>query len=109
MGLFSTAVQMYVNVITLILCLITVLWQLQKPIGVYALIDEESKFPKATASSLLEKLRKHLIKHPYIKKDKSKEPKFTIQHYAGPVSAIIIGVQTAFSEDRGLRFLKYED
>ena len=88
MGLFSIVVQMYV--IKLILCLIAVLWQLQKPIGVYALIDEESKFPKATASSLLEKLRKHLIKHPYIKKEKSKEPKFSIQHYAGPVSAIII-------------------
>lgn len=49
----------------------------------YALIDEESKFPKATAHSLLEKLKKHLVKHPHIKKEKGKEPMFSIHHYAG--------------------------
>jgi len=61
---------------------------LKRPLGLYALIDEESKFPKATANSLLEKVRKHLIKYSCIKKEKGREPLFTIQHYAGPVCTI---------------------
>ena len=30
---------------------------LQKPLGLFALLDEESRFPKATASSLVKKFQ----------------------------------------------------
>ncbi|KAF6027962.1 C27A7.1 [Bugula neritina] len=65
---------------------------IERPLGLYALIDEESKFPKATANSLLEKVRKHLIKYSCIKKEKGREPLFTIQHYAGPVTYSVSGM-----------------
>ncbi len=74
---------------------------LAKPMGLLALLDEESRFPKATDTTLIGKKFKIFFKffhfvffiekfHQNIRsncyyKPKSNELIFTIQHYAGQV------------------------
>ena len=58
----------------------------QNPIGVFSLLDEESRFPKANDLTLLEKLSKNLTKKQLFQRPKGNAPFFTINHYAGPVS-----------------------
>ncbi|XP_041373643.1 myosin-IIIb-like [Gigantopelta aegis] len=60
---------------------------LQKPIGLLALLDEESKFPKATDQTYVDKVNFHFMKNPYyMKAPSSKVPVFSINHYAGKVT-----------------------
>ncbi|XP_013394776.1 myosin-IIIb isoform X2 [Lingula anatina] len=57
-----------------------------KPIGLIALLDEESQFPKATDSTFVQKLNKNLQGNKYfIKSPNAKSDLFTIAHYAGKV------------------------
>merc|ERR1719369_669574 len=62
----------------------------EKPMGVWAILEEESLFPKATDKSFEEKLKaQHLGKSPPFAKPQSKTDKnahFAIIHYAGTVS-----------------------
>ncbi|XP_032241097.1 myosin-IIIb isoform X3 [Nematostella vectensis] len=59
---------------------------LQKPIGVLALLDEESRFPKATDFTLVEKFNNNIKQHCYERtKETENFPSFTIKHYAGRV------------------------
>ena len=51
-----------------------------------SLIDEESKFPKATDMTLLDKLHTQHGKHVYYEKPKLSKSTFIIKHYAGDVS-----------------------
>ena len=84
---------------------------LQRPMGLLALLDEESKFPRASDLSLAGKqylafsisiLCHHICDDSlpvkfhgnfqtsrYYNKPKDGGPTFTIQHYAGPVSCLI--------------------
>lgn len=59
---------------------------LQKPIGLLALLDEESRFPKATDFTLVEKFHKN-IEGPHYERPKGNSlyPSFVIVHYAGRV------------------------
>ncbi|XP_022785174.1 myosin-IIIb-like isoform X2 [Stylophora pistillata] len=59
---------------------------LQKPIGLLALLDEESRFPKATDFTLVEKFNKK-IDCAYYEQPKENDvfPSFVIAHYAGRV------------------------
>lgn len=59
---------------------------LQKPIGLLALLDEESRFPKATDFTLVEKFHKN-IEGPHYERSKENDmyPSFVIVHYAGRV------------------------
>ncbi|XP_008586019.1 PREDICTED: myosin-IIIa, partial [Galeopterus variegatus] len=57
---------------------------LQKPMGLLSLLDEESKFPKATDQTLVEKFEVHL-KSQYFWRPKRMELSFGIHHYAGKV------------------------
>ncbi|CAH1772774.1 unnamed protein product [Owenia fusiformis] len=60
---------------------------LEKPLGLFSLLDEESKFPKGSEQSLLEKLQKHLGKKQAFKASRSSHDlRFTIEHYAGEVN-----------------------
>ena len=63
--------------------------------GVWAIIEEESLFPKATDKSLEDKLKStHLGKSPPFAKPQSKTDKnahFAIVHYAGTVSYNVTG------------------
>ena len=54
----------------------------------YALLDEESRFPKATDQTLLEKLSKSFSKRAQFKQAKCRDLSFTISHYAGQVSSV---------------------
>merc|ERR1719266_589672 len=62
----------------------------EKPMGVWAILEEESLFPKATDKSFDDKLKaQHLGKSPPFAKPQSKTDKdahFAIIHYAGTVS-----------------------
>merc|ERR1719509_460781 len=61
----------------------------EKPMGIWAILEEESLFPKATDKSFEEKLKASLGKLPVFLKPQSKTDKnahFAISHYAGVVS-----------------------
>jgi myosin heavy chain 6/7 len=62
----------------------------EKPMGIWAILEEESLFPKATDKSFEDKLKaQHLGKSPPMAKPQSKTDKnahFAIIHYAGIVS-----------------------
>ncbi|XP_019196973.1 PREDICTED: myosin-2-like isoform X2 [Ipomoea nil] len=55
----------------------------QKPIGLIALLDEESNFPKATDLTFANKLKEHLKTNQCLKGERGGA--FSIQHYAGEV------------------------
>merc|ERR1712066_919644 len=67
----------------------------EKPMGIWAILEEESLFPKATDKSFEEKLKaQHLGKSPTFAKPQSKTDKnahFAIVHYAGTVSYNVTG------------------
>jgi myosin III len=63
---------------------------LAKPMGLLALLDEESRFPKANDATLVEKFHRN-IKASCYSKPKSNDLVFTIQHYAGQVRKLIFG------------------
>merc|ERR1711884_297151 len=62
----------------------------EKPMGIWAILEEESLFPKATDKSFEDKLKaQHLGKSAPFAKPQSKTDKnahFAIVHYAGTVS-----------------------
>ncbi|CAK6448506.1 unnamed protein product [Pipistrellus nathusii] len=58
---------------------------LQKPLGLLALLDEESRFPQATDQTLVDKFEDNL-RCTYFWRPKGVELSFGIQHYAGKVS-----------------------
>ena len=59
---------------------------LAKNVGILSLIDEESKFPRATDHTLAEKLHKtHWVCDRY-QTPPDRGPKFTVAHFAGQVS-----------------------
>merc|ERR1712240_445032 len=66
----------------------------EKPMGIWAILEEESLFPKATDKSFEEKLKASLGKLPVFLKPQSKTDKnahFPISHYAGIVSYNVTG------------------
>uniref|UniRef100_A0A8C1WW23 Myosin VIIAb n=1 Tax=Cyprinus carpio TaxID=7962 RepID=A0A8C1WW23_CYPCA len=57
-----------------------------KPMNIISLIDEESKFPKGTDATMLNKLNsQHKLNTYYISPKHSHETQFGIQHFAGVV------------------------
>ncbi|XP_051022389.1 myosin-IIIb [Acomys russatus] len=58
---------------------------LQKPLGLLALLDEESRFPQATDQTLVDKFEDNL-RCKFFWRPKGVDLCFGIQHYAGPVS-----------------------
>merc|ERR1719499_2872442 len=67
----------------------------EKPMGIWAILEEESLFPKATDKSFEEKLKSTLMgKCPSFAKPQSKTDKsahFAVIHYAGTVSYNVTG------------------
>ena len=59
---------------------------LEKPMGVFALLDEECLFPKATDRSFVAKLVQNHQQHPkFIVPEMRAKSDFAIVHYAGRV------------------------
>ncbi|CAF3520186.1 unnamed protein product [Adineta steineri] len=54
-------------------------------LGILALLDEESRFPKANDESLVQKFHSHCKNHPRYIKPRGNETAFGIHHYAGKV------------------------
>merc|ERR1712088_1301888 len=77
--------------IDLIACII----MFEKPMGIWAILEEESNFPKATDKTFEDKIKaQHLGKSPSMAKAKSAtDPNahFAIIHYAGTVSYNVTG------------------
>merc|ERR1719249_16298 len=74
--------------------LATAIIMFEKPMGIWAILEEESLFPKATDKSFEEKLKASLGKLPVFLKPQSKTDKnahFAISHYAGIVSYNVTG------------------
>merc|ERR1719195_1932813 len=66
----------------------------EKPMGIWAILEEESLFPKATDKTFEDKLKASLGKLPVFLKPASKTDKnahFGISHYAGTVSYNVTG------------------
>ncbi|XP_013411135.1 myosin-IIIb isoform X2 [Lingula anatina] len=63
---------------------------LAKPLGLLALLDEESNFPKATDQTLVEKFHQN-IKASHYSKPKGDNPMFAVEHYAGRVEYDVHG------------------
>lgn len=65
-----------------------------KYVNIFALIDEETKFPKGTDLTLLSKLHNaHGMKSIYLKPKSDTKPSFGIRHFAGPVYYDVQGIQ----------------
>ncbi|KAL1280669.1 hypothetical protein QQF64_015269, partial [Cirrhinus molitorella] len=57
----------------------------KKPTGLFYLLDEESNFPQATDSTLLEKFKQQHQDNSFFVQTPVREPAFVIQHFAGKV------------------------
>lgn len=69
---------------SLVFSLFTSLSNVQKPLGLFSLLDEESNFPKASDLTLANKLKQHLHSNPCFKGERGRA--FSVSHYAGEVS-----------------------
>lgn len=59
---------------------------LQRPGGLFAQLEDDCRLTASVDSGFVEKLNKQFSKHSHYKKSKSKDPVFTILHYAGQVT-----------------------
>ncbi|XP_071802894.1 unconventional myosin-X-like isoform X2 [Asterias amurensis] len=57
----------------------------ERKLGILALINEESRFPKGTDESMLDKLHSNHAKNTFYIKPKVADGRFGIRHYAGEV------------------------
>ncbi|MEQ2235295.1 hypothetical protein ILYODFUR_000857 [Ilyodon furcidens] len=65
---------------------------IEKKLGMLALINEESRFPKGTDYTLLEKLHSRHATNPYYVKPRVTDHQFGIKHYAGEVLYDVRGI-----------------
>ncbi|XP_056894751.1 unconventional myosin-X isoform X1 [Takifugu flavidus] len=65
---------------------------IEKKLGMLALINEESRFPKGTDYTLLEKLHSRHATNPYYVKPRVNDHQFGIKHYAGEVLYDVCGI-----------------
>lgn len=64
----------------------------RRPPGLLSILDEESKFPRATDESLIEKLHNNFDKkHSYYERPRLKRYHFSVKHFAGSVEYDITG------------------
>jgi hypothetical protein len=57
----------------------------QRPLGILSLLDEETRFPKATDQTLLLKIQTNHRKHKHFEDTRRTPNSFGIKHYAGEV------------------------
>uniref|UniRef100_A0AAV2JJ93 Uncharacterized protein n=1 Tax=Knipowitschia caucasica TaxID=637954 RepID=A0AAV2JJ93_KNICA len=65
---------------------------IEKKLGLLSLVNEESRFPKGTDFTLLEKLHSRHSTNPYYVKPRLADHQFGIKHYAGEVLYDVKGV-----------------
>ncbi|XP_054603001.2 unconventional myosin-X isoform X2 [Nothobranchius furzeri] len=65
---------------------------IEKKLGLLALVNEESHFPKATDGTLLEKLHSQHSKNPFYVKPRVAVHYFGVRHYAGEVVYDVRGI-----------------
>ena len=57
----------------------------QRPGGLFAMLEDDCRLATSLDVSFVEKMNRNFTKHARYKKSKSKDPVFTILHYAGQV------------------------
>lgn len=57
----------------------------RKPLGILALLDEESYYPRASDDTLVLKFNDHFASEKHYAADRGNRAVFTIKHYAGEV------------------------
>uniref|UniRef100_A0A8C5B6I2 Myosin X, like 1 n=1 Tax=Gadus morhua TaxID=8049 RepID=A0A8C5B6I2_GADMO len=65
---------------------------IEKKLGMLALVNEESRFPKGTDFTLMEKLHSRHSTNPYYVKPRLADHQFGIKHYAGEVLYDVRGI-----------------
>ncbi|KAJ3612778.1 hypothetical protein NHX12_019036 [Muraenolepis orangiensis] len=65
---------------------------IEKKLGMLALVNEESRFPKGTDFTLLEKLHSRHATNPFYVKPRVADHQFGIKHYAGEVLYDVQGI-----------------
>ena len=63
----------------------------KRPPGIISILDEESKFPRATDMTFLDKLSSNLGTHKHFDKPKLARNKFIVKHFAGEVDYEVDG------------------
>lgn len=69
---------------------------LQKPLGLLAIMDEESRFPQASDATLVEKMATNCTDPVNFQRSFTSNLGFSVTHYAGTVSTIISGSKCAW-------------
>lgn len=59
---------------------------LQRPGGLFALLEDDCRLATSVDNDFVEKINKQFAKNSHYRKSKSKDPVFTILHYAGQVT-----------------------
>uniref|UniRef100_A0A663MX15 Myosin X n=1 Tax=Athene cunicularia TaxID=194338 RepID=A0A663MX15_ATHCN len=78
---------------------------IEKKLGLLALVNEESRFPKGTDNTLLEKLHsQHMSNHYYVK-PRVTDHQFGIRHYAGEVGVNVTREDLTFRKEKMLDFI----
>ena len=62
---------------------------LQKSTGLFALLDEESRYPNADDNTLVSKFNANCVDHDNYSNVSSKRPMFAITHFNGKVSQLL--------------------
>merc|ERR1712063_150300 len=63
----------------------------KRPPGIISILDEESKFPRATDQTFLQKMTDNLSKHPNYEKPRLARDKFIVKHFAVDVDYEVDG------------------
>lgn len=58
---------------------------LQRPVGLFAMLEDDCRLSTSMDISFVEKLNRNFVKNSYYRKSKSRDPVFTILHFAGQV------------------------
>ena len=70
-------------------------------LGIFALLSEESRFPKASDDSFLKKIINQHGKHAYFGRNMRSQVSFKVKHYAGDVEYNVTGF---LEKNRGFFF-----
>jgi myosin heavy subunit len=85
-GVFFVRYHTLKMTVCIVFLYLTVLWFYARPLNIMALVDEESKFPKGTDQTLLNKLhQRHGNNRNYLKPKSDINTSFGLNHFAGVV------------------------
>ncbi|XP_022286281.2 unconventional myosin-Ic-like [Crassostrea virginica] len=76
-----------------------------RPVGVFAILEDECRLQTSTDVSFVDHMNKEFGKNDVYKRCKSRDPVFTIEHYAGQVTYNAFGFLEKNRETLGVNFI----